>query len=152
MRRTRTDTRIPAEMSEDQRCRLSKQAGLSIGNRLFCLSGKGKMENQGQVLAFWQAPLSLPPSASLNVVSEFCFCGTGQDRLSLIRFGGRCSVFNFLSGIPKHTRCSCPVADEQDSSLFECTMFCTCREEAYMSLCYEQTRHGALFFIAYLGL
>lgn len=26
------------------------------------------MENEGQVLTSWQAPLSLPPSASLNVL------------------------------------------------------------------------------------
>lgn len=72
------------------------------------------MENKGQVLTSWQAPVSLPPSASLNVVSEFCFCGTGQDWLSLMR----CSMFNVFSEIPKYIRCSCLVADERDSSLF----------------------------------
>lgn len=53
-----------SEMSEDERCRLSKHAGISIKDRLSCLSGKGKMEKE--VLTSWLARLSLPPSASLK--------------------------------------------------------------------------------------
>lgn len=43
---------------------------------------------RGQVLTSWQASLSLPPSASLNVVSGFWLCGPGQDWLSLMGVGG----------------------------------------------------------------
>lgn len=57
------------------KCRLSKQAGISIKDRLFGLSLKGKMEKEKQVLTSWQACLSLPPSASylLSLIQSVSF-------------------------------------------------------------------------------
>lgn len=75
-------------MSEDERGRLPKQAGISIKDRLSCLSGKGKMEKE--VLAPWLARLSLPPSASLKRRSRLSFVFVGQ--LCLMRFGDRCQL------------------------------------------------------------
>lgn len=80
-------------MSEDDECRLSKQAGISIqGRALLSVWGKGRMEEkrkEGQVLTSWQENLSLPPSASFGVhaVSDFvCLvffvAVTGEDELS----------------------------------------------------------------------
>lgn len=105
----RRATRVAAEMSEDQKRRLSKQAGLSIRDRPLCLSGKGKMETEGQVLTSWPPPLSLPPSASFSVVSEgFFFCGSCQGWLSLMGSGRGGGVvvacFISFSGIPKYRK------------------------------------------------
>lgn len=65
-----------------RKCCLSKQAGISIKDRLFCLSLEGKMEKERQVLTSWQVYISLPPSVSyLLTLYQFCFCGISEEKV-----------------------------------------------------------------------
>lgn len=73
-------------MSEDERGRLSKQAGISIKDRLSCLSGEDGKRGLGTLAG----RLSLPPSASLKRGSRLSFVFVGQ--LCLMRFGDRCQL------------------------------------------------------------
>lgn len=65
-----------------RKCCLSKQAGISIKDRLFCLSLEGKMEKERQVLTSWQVCFSLSPSVSyLLTLYQFCFCGISEEKV-----------------------------------------------------------------------